>query len=76
MLKIAALLACCALTLPAHAADTLRDGDQHELPTHKSMLQWHDTLDVIEDAQRGVVCYVARQNDSHALQMQCLKVKP
>ncbi|CAB3779335.1 hypothetical protein LMG28688_00808 [Paraburkholderia caffeinitolerans] len=75
MFKLAALLMCCAIALPAHA-DGLRDSDQHELPTHKSWGQWHDTLDVIEDPSHGVVCYVARQNDSHAMQMQCVKVKP
>lgn len=75
MLKFLALLACCALAVPAYA-DGLRDGDQHELPTHKAWGQWHDTIDVIEDPAHGAVCYVARQNDSHAMQMQCVKVKP
>jgi hypothetical protein len=73
MFKLAALLACCAIALPAHA-DPIRDTGQHELPTHQ--LQWHDTLDVVEDPSHGIVCYVARQSDSHAMQMQCLKVKP
>ncbi|SIT50458.1 exported hypothetical protein [Paraburkholderia piptadeniae] len=75
MLKFAALLAACLIAIPAHA-DTLRDVEQHDLPTHKAWGQFHDTLDVVEDAQRGVVCYVARQSDSHALQLQCVKVKP
>jgi hypothetical protein len=65
---------CIAFSLPAHA-DSLRDADQHDLPTHKAWGQWHDTLDVIEDPAHGVVCYVARQSDSHSLQLQCVKVK-
>jgi catabolite regulation protein CreA len=73
MIRLAALLACCALITPAHA-DSLVDGSQHELPTHKAWMQVHDTLDVIDDPQHGVVCYVARQSDSHSLQMLCLKV--
>jgi hypothetical protein len=58
----------------AHASSSdLMDTGKHDLPTHK--LQWSDSLDVVEDREHGVVCYVARASDSHAMQMECLKVK-
>lgn len=71
MKTLITLLALVATT--AHAADNLVDTSKHDLPAHK--LQWSDTLDVVKDPDNGVVCYVARQSDSHAMQMQCLKVK-
>ncbi|MDR5879042.1 hypothetical protein [Caballeronia sp. LZ032] len=67
------ILAVLALAGTAHAADQLVDTDKHELPTHR--LQFSDTLDVVQDPKNNVVCYVARQSDSHAMQLQCLKVK-
>jgi catabolite regulation protein CreA len=58
----------------AHAASVdVVDTAKHDLPTHK--LQWSDSLDVVEDREHGVVCYVARASDSHAMQMQCLRTK-
>jgi catabolite regulation protein CreA len=74
-MRLRALIAAALLAASAAAhADTLRDSSQHELPTHKAWGQVHDTLDVVDDPEHGVVCYVARQSDSHALQLQCLKV--
>jgi hypothetical protein len=58
---------------PAHAAP--RNAEQIELPTHKAWGQFHDTLDVVEDKERGIACYVVRQSDSHATALQCVKVK-
>jgi hypothetical protein len=54
------------------AQDRLTDQSQHELPTHKSWGQFHDTMDVIVDEQNHNVCYVARQSDSHSMSMFCL----
>jgi hypothetical protein len=65
------LAALAAGTAHASSSD-LVDTAKHDLPTHK--LQWSDSLDVVEDREHGVVCYVARASDSHAMQMQCLKV--
>lgn len=72
-MKTLAILAVLAVSLGAgmaHADDRLVDTDKHNLPTHS--LQWSDSLDVIVDMKNSNVCYVARQSDSHAMQMQCL----
>ena len=69
---LSALAAALFTGLAVAAVDNLQDADKHALPTHR--LQFSDTLDVVTDPARGVVCYVARQSDSHAMQMQCLKV--
>jgi hypothetical protein len=58
---------------PAFAAENLIDVEKHELPTHK--LTWSDTLDTVVDLKNQNVCYVARQSDSHAMQMQCLPIR-
>jgi hypothetical protein len=59
---------------PANASgEILLDVEKHDLPTHK--LQWSDTLDVVVDVKNQNVCYVARQSDSHAMQMQCLPIR-
>ncbi|MDN8037421.1 hypothetical protein [Burkholderia vietnamiensis] len=74
-MKNLAILAVLAVSLGAslaHADYRLVDTDKHNLPTHS--LQWSDSLDVIVDLKNNNVCYVARQSDSHALQMQCLPI--
>lgn len=70
---IKSLVSCVALAaLSAHAADRIHDGSQHELPTHKSWGQYHDTVDSFVDPDENNVCYVARQSDSHSMSMFCL----
>jgi hypothetical protein len=64
-----ALLACGT----SEAAENLIDVEKHELPTHK--LTWSDTLDTVVDLKNGNICYIARQSDSHAMQMQCLPLR-
>jgi catabolite regulation protein CreA len=75
MKKIAAAIttALFLATVAMAAEDILVDGSKHQLPSHK--LDWHDTLDVVNDPIHGVTCYVARASDSHAMQMQCLKTQ-
>jgi hypothetical protein len=75
MKKLLAILALLMVTGGAHAGqDQLVDTDQHSLPSHK-VLQWSDTLDVVVDPKNGNVCYVARQSDSHSLQLSCLPMR-
>ena len=56
---------------PAHAE--ARNAEKLDLPAHR--LQFSDSLDVVEDKSRGIVCYVVRQSDSHSTAMQCVPLK-
>jgi hypothetical protein len=73
MKKLLPALALLGALGSAHASDNLVDTEKHALPSHQ--LSWSDTLDVIVDTRNQNVCYVARQSDSHAMQMQCLPLR-